>query len=437
MLEIIRKSLLISVVAVSAAFVSGCVDCKCTCLFPDSGPCCTDTGNVLDVPVADTGRDVVVADIKIDVVDDIVADIAVDIIAADEGVPTDVVPLDVPVDPGSSDDGQVVEDIVNVDVIVDVVPDVNEIVEVCVDGDPCEDGDPCTTSDHCASGVCVPGVPLCSEFENCDAGVCLSKQVNVPAGTFYMGCNLGVTPSADCSPDEFPYHPVTTPAYKVDAIEVTNVAFSAFLNQFGNVCDGESCVWWTDTDIATGLTFDGTTWGVRTGREEYPVDNVSRQGAQAYCEWAGRGLCSEAQWEKAARGGCEFYGTTNCAADSYMFPWGNVSPNCYLVNWGECGAQIAPSGSRVPGASLYGVMDMSGNLWEWVADAVHNTYLDAPADGSVWGTPGADVAGVLRGGGYQAMYTRVITVSNRSGQPLARDRFVVRPGFRCCGTTAP
>jgi len=91
--------------------------------------------------------------------------------------------------------------------------------------------------------------------------------------------------------------------------------------------------------------------------DNYPVVSVNWHEAEAYCNWGGGRLPSEAEWEKAARGESMNY-----------YPWGNTLPNCTLVNYSGCVGGPAPVGNYPNGASPYGVLDMAGNVWEWVID---------------------------------------------------------------------
>jgi formylglycine-generating enzyme required for sulfatase activity len=188
--------------------------------------------------------------------------------------------------------------------------------------------------------------------------------VSVPAGEFEMGSESGDS-------DESPVHSVYLDAFWIDQTEVTNAMFAAFLNEQGNQSEGGTT--WLDADIADALIEQsGGQWAPKDGFGDHPVVEVTWYGVRAYCQWAGRRLPTEAEWEKAARG-----------EDSRTYPWGEyfdcqkgnfddeIILDIYVVPGGEgCDGyeHTAPVGSFPDGASPYGALDMAGNTWEWVAD---------------------------------------------------------------------
>lgn len=165
------------------------------------------------------------------------------------------------------------------------------------------------------------------------------------------------------------------------------------------------------------ILLTGSRYEVEDGFANHPVVYVTWFGADAYCAWAVKRLPTEAQWEKAARGD----------GDTRIYPWGNASPSCNLANYGVCRGPTLEVGSKPDGASPYGVMDMSGNVWEWVADWYDGDYYQNFPSRNPTG-PSIRNFRVLRGGGWRVS-ARLIRVSNRYlNDPSATSNLI---GFRC------
>jgi formylglycine-generating enzyme required for sulfatase activity len=246
-----------------------------------------------------------------------------------------------------------------------------------------------------------------------DAGVPEGMAL-VPAGSFTAGCDL-CHPERDgeacttcnprenrlcglCDMDEQPVHEVTLSAYLIDLTTVTQEAYF-------------ECV------RAGACTEPHSNFDPRA-RAHYPVVSVTWDQADTYCRFRDKRLPTEAEWEKAARG-----------ADERHFPWGNETPTCALANTLQCGLGVMPVGSFPDGASPYGVLDMAGNVWEWVAD-----YYRADAyegrDGAVDPTgPELGYRRVYRGGSSGNWYT-LANSSNRAST-YSPDYGGSGLGFRC------
>ena len=272
----------------------------------------------------------------------------------------------------------------------------------------------CDAHDNDCDGITDEGAyNLCSGTANkCVYGACLSDTVSIPAGNFYMGCN--VTVDNQCQTDELPYHTENVPAFRVDRTEVTAEVYAE--------CVGAgSCTAPTNAACSdSGLT----TYG-RAGYEQHPVTCVTFAQANTFCTWSGGRMCTEREWEKAARGGCELYG--NCGTQSYKFPWGNSAALCTRAVMADGGAGCGtswtfPVGSRDLGKSPYGVLDAAGNAWEWVSDYYRPDY-SAPVITDV-----ATRHGVRRGGGYKNCSE--LRNSSRDAKPKTEAN--ADHGFRCC-----
>jgi formylglycine-generating enzyme len=225
-----------------------------------------------------------------------------------------------------------------------------------------------------------------AECTQTQAGMC-----DIPAGPFLRGSTaadieyfvaLCVEREAgkECTyksfEDELPQQSVTLSAYRIDQHEVTNQEFQAFVDAEGFTTTAEIAGWsmvWNDT-LRDYVRTEGADWrhpgGPGTsiaGRNDHPVIHVSWHDAEAYCDWADKRLPTEAEWEKAARG-----------TEGWRFPWGDdwESENGERGNYvhEESAALLAPVGSFPSGASPYGVLDMLGNVTEWVADWYHEEY---------------------------------------------------------------
>lgn len=187
--------------------------------------------------------------------------------------------------------------------------------------------------------------------------------VQVPAGPFWMGCNAEV--DVACDLDELPFHEVRLSGFGVLETEVSQAAWQACV-------DGGSC--------------DELVLPVGAERHpQLPATGVTRRQGEAFCEWAGLRLPTEAQWEKAARG-----------EGGQLYPWGDASPDCGLANGRGCGRDLLPVRSLGAGVSPYGALQMSGNAWEWVSDGYDATYYaESPSDDPTG--PELDSLGQLRG----------------------------------------
>jgi len=211
--------------------------------------------------------------------------------------------------------------------------------------------------------------------------------VDIPAGAFLMGSDKAKDPEAQ--DNELPQQEVTLPAYRISKYPVTNAQFAAFVS----ASDGyNNPAWWT----AAGLDWKAD----RTVPDEeddpdfrlpnHPRIDVCWYEAAAFCGWLSAKLGNEVrlptevEWEKAARG-----------TDGLIYPYGNIF-DAAKGNTRETGIGTTSAVGLFPdGASPYGVLDMSGNVWEWCATKWRGSYAE-PADDDLNGT---DVR-VLRGGSW-------------------------------------
>jgi formylglycine-generating enzyme required for sulfatase activity len=201
--------------------------------------------------------------------------------------------------------------------------------------------------------------------------------------------------------EDRPAHQVDLPAYEIDKFEVTNADYAAFVEATGYESDGEKLdkLYWLDS--------------FKEGKENHPVVRVTWNDAVAYCEWVGKRLPTEAEWEKAARG-----------TEALRFPWGNDwDPS--RANVKEAGLRsTAVVGSFGAGASPFGVEDLAGNVWEWTGD-----WYDAYPGNSAGDRYYGEQCRVTRGGGWFDDEPQVTAFNRNCGVPdkTLNDDL----GFRC------
>jgi formylglycine-generating enzyme required for sulfatase activity len=237
----------------------------------------------------------------------------------------------------------------------------------------------------------------------------------IPAGTFSMGSNddhvQQATDWCKCGShyfeDELYMHDVYVSAFYIDRYEVTNRQFQAFVEATGYRTDAEK-----KPEVNTWRT------AFTPGKEEHPVIWMSWNDANAYCQWAGARLPTEAEWEKAARGD-----------DARLWPWGSEWDNTRL-NAAESQTKATTEiGSFPNGASPYGAMDMAGNVWEWVNDWYDPTFYQYGANRTNDPTGPQDGQDrVLRGGGYNNGLHDVRTANRHKGGMTG---YAPDHGFRC------
>jgi serine/threonine-protein kinase len=211
-----------------------------------------------------------------------------------------------------------------------------------------------------------------------------SGMVYIPGGTFTMGRDNAA------NPEEAPAHSVAVEPFYIDTEPVTQAQYSGFLQK----SKGEPATY-PDSQAA------------------WPATNISWQDAQEYCERAvpGGRLPTEAEWEFAARG-----------TDGRLYPWGN-SFSSALVNSLEGSLDHPePVGIRPKNASPFGVLDMSGNVWQWCAD----DYKPYPRQTSAFAIP--DDAKVIRGGSFKSDKEHASTTTRNLDHASTRSAAI---GFRC------
>lgn len=224
--------------------------------------------------------------------------------------------------------------------------------------------------------------------------------VYVPAGEFLMGStdeDIGAVldECSDCErswfSDEQPQHTVYLDAFWIDRTEVTNAQYRKCVE--AEACKESGC--WDESDV---------------NAPDQPVVCVVWDDAQDYAAWVGGRLPTEAEWEKAARG-----------TDGRLYPWGNSPPDCHKANYVGCAGKALPVGSHPEGASPYGVLDMAGNVFEWVADLYDADYYSWTPFRNPQGPPPSSCSfRVLRGGSFGNYLGLVYCASREGNYPINR-----------------
>jgi eukaryotic-like serine/threonine-protein kinase len=241
-------------------------------------------------------------------------------------------------------------------------------------------------------------------------------QIFIPAGTFFRG---GM--DVHRRNDEQPVREIFIDAFWMDQVEVTNGMYQLCVN------DG-ACRLPAQTRSDNRADYFGN-----PEFRDYPVVFVTWFDANAYCAWAERRLPTEAEWERAARGG-----------DKRNFPWGDEFPNEYTANFMNLVGDTSRVGSYAEGASPFGVLDMAGNVWEWVADLYRMDYYSrSPAENPQGPVPDEvfNNLRVIRGGSFEedGIFLRLAHRNALEGpNPRAQadedahyGRSSVKVGFRC------
>ena len=247
-----------------------------------------------------------------------------------------------------------------------------------------------------------------------------ADMVLIPAGEFQMGSNNG-------DYDEKPVHAVYIDAFYMDKYEVTNVQYKAFVDA--------NPEWQKDRIPAKYhagyYLYDWKGNNYPTGKGNYPVTHVSWYAAMAYAQWTGKRLPTEAEWEKAARGGLI----------GKRYPWGD-SIDLTMANYGmKTGGVTAVGNYLVNG---YGLYNMTGNVWEWCLDEYDGVfYTSSPrwnpiAGGSITSVidnfMNIKASRVLRGGGWNNAAQLVRVAERDSPDPTRANSNI---GFRCVKSVVP
>jgi formylglycine-generating enzyme required for sulfatase activity len=223
------------------------------------------------------------------------------------------------------------------------------------------------------------------------------EMVEVPAGTFTMG-----SPPEQALEDA-PEKTINLKMFWIDKYEVTNQQYQDFVK----------------SGHTAPLDWEGDQYPAGMG--EYPVINVSWDDARSYCEFVGKRLPMEAEWEKAARG-----------TDGRLWPWGNQWDSQFANSSEENQyASLQPARSYAEVETPYGAVNMAGNVWEWVNDWYEADYYEVGLTFNPTGPPIGEFK-VVRGGAWTDSADLLHTYYREGDFPPFYYSPVI--GFRCACT---
>ena len=228
-----------------------------------------------------------------------------------------------------------------------------------------------------------------------------TEMIYIPAGSFLMGNSNVGNDAVYHYAEELPQHSVSLAAYYIGKYEVTRGEYRAFITAGGysNSSYWSSAGWtWKGSKTQPQIYWvDPVNWGSPPGSfsqgDSRPVVGVTYYEAEAFCNWAGGHLPTEAQWERAAR----WTGT-----HPNVYPWGDTWDVQKCNNWSDSlypGYQTSPVGSYSSYGSPSGCQDMAGNVWEWCKDWYGETYYSTSPSIDPQG-PASGSYRVLRGGSW-------------------------------------
>jgi formylglycine-generating enzyme required for sulfatase activity/serine/threonine protein kinase len=269
------------------------------------------------------------------------------------------------------------------------------------------------------------------------APTCPERMVKIEAGQFFQGSD-----QKDALANEKPSHNVKLDAYCMDLYEVTAREYRA-CSEVGKCRRAPTDVEWPKIKERERKTYGALCTGADQSKGDYPINCVTWDMANTFCNAQGKRLPHEAEWEYATRG-----------PDGRVYPWGDDEPTAAHLNacgpecvkWGKTNGEaldplyteddgwptLAPVGKFPKGRSRFGPYDVAGNVWEWVAD----WYGDYdPTDKKNPAGPSSGERRVIRGGAWNGSYATWLRPSFRFAQvPDARSHGI---GFRCAKSLTP
>ena len=266
-----------------------------------------------------------------------------------------------------------------------------------------------------------------SDTTSSNASAADDSMAMIPAGEFDMGSN-----DIESSIDEKPIHSVYIDAFYMDKHPVTNAQYREFVDansqwRIHRWLNNYNFRKYRDSDYLKNW-FRGS---YPTGKDDHPVIWASWYAAMAYAQWVGKRLPTEAEWEKAARGGLS----------GQIYPWGNIIDKRW-ANFDKRVAETTPIGKYPPNG--YGLHDMAGNVSEWCLDEwdknfykfseSHNPVSGGSIESIIENVTKSKTPRVVRGGSWYSSEQEA-RVSNRDCLVPWKTKSLI--GFRCVRSVAP
>ena len=266
-----------------------------------------------------------------------------------------------------------------------------------------------------------------SDTTSSNASAADDSMAMIPAGEFDMGSN-----DIESSIDEKPVHSVYIDAFYMDKHPVTNAQYREFVDanpqwRIHRWLNNYNFRKYRDRDYLKNW-FRGS---YPTGKDDHPVIWVSWYAAMAYAQWVGKRLPTEAEWEKAARGGLS----------GQIYPWGNIIDRRW-ANFDKRVAETTPIRKYPPNG--YGLHDMAGNVSEWCLDEwnenfykfseSHNPVSGGSIESIIENVTKSKTSRVIRGGSWYSSEQEA-RVSNRDCLAPWKTKSLI--GFRCVRSVAP
>jgi formylglycine-generating enzyme len=242
----------------------------------------------------------------------------------------------------------------------------------------------------------------------CSLSAAEPGMVFIPGGAFLRGRSFALPETEvkwypTAHKDDQPAKTITLAPFYLDVSEVTNEAYAAFAKATRH----RTPYHWRKGELPEG-------------KEKFPVVNVSWDDARQFCEWKGKRLPTEAEWERAARGN----------AEGAMYPWGDRAPKATDALYGV----DSPAAVCSKPQNYFGLCDMIGNVWEWNSDWYGRAYYAEAPDQNPTG-PETGMYRVLRGASWFDTPGLFLMVSYRSWARAAERSATI--GFRCAKDFRP